>query len=126
MSTRAGRLDDADDLVAGRGRRPVRRQVALGQVQVCAADAAAADAYPYLTGPGVRDVALDPPQRTLVDWARMFHHPGVHVVHDAPPVRRAPGSSDLPTTGRTAMPRSSSPVMVRAMPDAATDETQGP
>ena len=76
--TRPERVDHADHLVAGRHLRSLRRQVALGQVQVGTADAAGAHAHPDLAGPRLRHVPLDQPQRSAVDRSRLRHHPRPH------------------------------------------------
>ena len=74
------RLDRADDLVAGGDVRPARRQVALGQVEVGAADAAAADPYPQLAGPRLRHRPVDQLQRTCLDRTGTVDDPRSHRV----------------------------------------------
>ena len=71
-------IDQPDDLVAGDGARPVRREVALGQVQVRPADPTAGDADEYLPGSGHRGRPLDPDQRAGVDRTRRVDHPRPH------------------------------------------------
>ncbi len=53
-------VDPADDLMPGRSAGPVRREVALGQVQVRPADPAAADPDPHFAGAWLWFVSLDP------------------------------------------------------------------
>ena len=72
------RVDDADDLVAGHDQGSSRRQVALGQVQVRAADPARAHPQAHLAGGGLGDLALDAHQRSRVDRSGAVHRPRGH------------------------------------------------
>ena len=77
-AVRAQCVDDTDDLVAGHGVMAMWFEIALGQVQVGAAHAAAANADADLAGPGFRGVALHPGQRAGVDRTARVDDPTPH------------------------------------------------
>ena len=82
---RAGGVDDADDLVAGHDVGAVGGQIALGEMEVGAADAADRDPHPDLTDSRNRGLAFDQRQ-----WARRRSGPG-----RAPPTPSRPGPATL-------------------------------
>ena len=57
----------------------LREQVALGQVQIGPADAAAGDLDAYLLGKRGRDSAFRVLQRSILDRPRLMDGPGVHI-----------------------------------------------
>ena len=87
---RAEPVDDAHDLVTGDHLRPMRWQVALGEMQVGAAHAADRHADPQLTRGRFRSGPLDERQRPLVDRARLLHDPRLHVAVNPAPATDPP------------------------------------
>jgi hypothetical protein len=84
-AARAGteRVDPADHLMARHDRRMLRRQVALGKVQVGAADSADRHADTHLSRPRLGDRTFDQRQRVTRDRAGPLDHPGSHVTRSA-------------------------------------------
>ena len=83
--TDAARHHAADDLVAGHDRRPAGREVALGHVQIGAADAAHGHLHQHLGRRRFGHGALDRPQGPAIDGARLLDRPRPHApcVHGA-------------------------------------------
>jgi hypothetical protein len=78
VRTRSDGIDHSDDLMTGNRPRPVRREVALGQVQVRPADTTAGDADQQLPAAGHRGRPVDPDQWAGVDRTRRLDHPRPH------------------------------------------------
>src|SRR5207302_3707561 len=71
-------VDLAHDLMAGNDAGALGRQIALGQVQIGPAHAAARDADADLVARWLGDGPVDERHRAVVDWARSLHCPGSH------------------------------------------------
>ena len=78
MRARAEAVDDADDLMARDHRHPVRREVALDDVEVRPADGARADPDAELARPGFGVGPFDALERPGVDRRLAAQHHGLH------------------------------------------------
>src|SRR5262249_54031691 len=96
---RAAALHAADDLVPGHDHGPLRRELALDDVQVGATDAARLDADEHLAGGRLRDRAFDGLERTGRDVARRAEHHRPHA--------RRYASRPVPARRRARSPRTS-------------------
>src|SRR5439155_3531075 len=101
-------IDDTDDLVSGDDRQPLRRQIALHDVQIRPADRADAGPDPHLTRPRLRRRHLAQRERRAVNVAWLIQHEGAHRV-SLPPVRHrvwTPAGVGRPPAGGTWRPAS--------------------
>src|SRR5580693_3513471 len=78
-SARTQRVDPADDLMADSYLRALRREIALGQVQVGPADSAAADPDADLARARLRLRALHAAERSPVNGSALLYDPGSHL-----------------------------------------------
>ena len=74
----AKHVHPSDDLVTRDDARAARQEVALGQVEICPADAADVHSHPHLACRGQRWVALYELQGPPLHGARCIDDPGAH------------------------------------------------